>query len=45
MYGPLPPVVMVMMRFVFHPLLYMVLINGSYLMCLCMRACSGDLSW
>ena len=23
----------------------MLLINGSYLVCLCMRACSGNMSW
>jgi hypothetical protein len=29
----------------FHPLFRMVLISGSYSVCLCMRACSGNLSW
>jgi hypothetical protein len=43
--APLTPAVMVMSGLAFHPLLYMVLINGSYLVCLCVRACSGNLSW
>ena len=43
--APLTPVVMVIRGFVFHPLLYMVLINGSYLACFCVMACSGNLSW
>ena len=42
---PLTPAMMVMRGLVFHPLLCMVLISGSYLVCLCMRACSGNLSW
>ena len=41
----LTPVVIVMRRFVFHPLFCMLLIKGSYLACLYMRACSGNLSW
>ena len=40
--APLTPVVMVMRRLVFHPLFFMVLISGSYLVCLCERACSRD---
>jgi hypothetical protein len=31
--------------FVFHHLFCMLLINGSYLACLYVRACSGNLSW
>ena len=42
--APLTPTVIVMRAFVFHPLFCMLLINGSYLACLCMRACSGNLS-
>ena len=42
--APLIPAVMVMRGLVFHPLFCMVLISGSYLVCLCMRACSGNLS-
>lgn len=30
---------------ILHPLDFMVLISGSYLVCLCVRACSGNLSW
>ena len=29
----------------FHPLVRKVLISGSYLVCLCVRACPGNLSW
>ena len=43
--APLTPVVIVMRGFIFHPLFCMLLINGSYLACLCMRVCSGDLPW
>ena len=42
---PLTQIVMVMRGLVFHPLICMVLTSGSYLVCLCMRACSGNLSW
>ena len=42
--APLTPAVMVMRGLVFHPLFCMVLINGSYLVCLCERACSGNMS-
>ena len=42
---PLTPAVMLMRGLVFRPLLCRVLINGSYFMCLCMRACSRNLSW
>ena len=31
--------------FVFHPLFCRVLINGSYFVCFCVRACYGNLSW
>jgi hypothetical protein len=41
---PLTPVVMVMRGFVFHPLIPIMLISGSYLLCLCVRACLGNLS-
>ena len=30
--------------YVFHPLFCILLINGSYLACLCVRACSGNMS-
>ena len=43
--APLTLAVMVMRGLVFHLLFYMVLISGSYLVCLCERACSGNLSW
>jgi hypothetical protein len=38
--APLTPTVMIMRGFVFHPLFSMMLINGTYLVCLCTRACS-----
>ena len=41
--APLTSVVMVMRGLVFHSLFLMVLISGSYLVCLCRRACSGNL--
>ena len=37
---PLTLVVMEIRRLVFHPLFCMVLIRGSYLVCLCVRAWS-----
>ena len=40
----LTPIVIVMRRFIFQPLFCMLLINGSYLACLCVRACLGNLS-
>lgn len=43
--APLTPVVMVMRALVFHPLFCKVLISGSYMVCLCMRACLRNLSW
>ena len=43
--APLTPGVMVMRGLVFHPLALSVVISGSYLVCLCVRACSGNLSW
>ena len=43
--APLTPAVMVIRGLVFHPLFCMVLISGSYLICLCVRACSRNLSW
>ena len=42
--APLTPAMMVIRGFVFYPLFCMLLINGSYLACLCVRACSGNLS-
>jgi hypothetical protein len=36
--SPRTPTVMVIRGLVFHPLFCMVLINGSYLVCLCVRA-------
>jgi hypothetical protein len=41
----LTPTEIVMKGFVFHPMFCMLLINGSYLACLCVRACSGNMSW
>ena len=43
--APLTLAVMVMRGFVFHPLSLSVAISGSYLVCLCVRACLGNLSW
>ena len=43
--APLTPAVMVMRGLVFHPLALSVVISGSYLECLCERACLGNLSW
>ena len=43
--APLTPVVIVMRGLVFHPLFSMLLISGSYLVCLFARACSRNLSW
>ena len=37
--------VIVVRGLVFHPLFWMAFINGSYLVCLCVVACSGNLSW
>ena len=37
--------VIVTRGFVFQPLFCMLLISGSYLACLCVRAYSGNLSW
>ena len=39
------PAVVVIRGLVFHPLVCKVLISGSYLVCLCVRACSGNPSW
>jgi hypothetical protein len=41
----LTPVVMEIRGLVFHPLFWMVLLNGLYFVCLCMMVCSGNLSW
>ena len=43
--APLTLVVIVMRGFLFHPLFCMLLINGSYLASLYVRACLGNLSW
>ena len=45
--APLTPAVMVMRGFVCLTLTLfcMVVINGSYLLCLCVRAWSGNMSW
>ena len=43
--APLTPAVMVMTGLVFHPLFYRVSISESYLICLCVRAWLGNLSW
>ena len=42
--APLTPIVMVVRGLIFHPLFYMVLISGSYLVCFCSRAWSRNLS-
>ena len=41
----LTAVVMVVRSLVFHPLFQMVSISGSNLTCLCVKACSRNLSW
>ena len=38
--APLTPSVIVIRELVFHPLFWMVLFSGSYLVCLCVRVCS-----
>ena len=43
--APLTPVVIVMREFVFHPWFRMFSINGLYLACFCVRACSRNLLW
>ena len=43
--APLTPAVIVMRGFVFHPLVLIALISGSYLARFCAMACSGNLSW
>ena len=43
--APLTPAMMVTRGLVLHPLFCMVLIRGSYLTCLCVKVCSGYLSW
>ena len=43
--APLTLVVMVMRGLVFHLLLWIVSFSVSYLACLCVRACSGNLLW
>ena len=43
--APLTPAVTLIRGFVFHPLFHISLINGSYLVCFCVMACSGNWSW
>ena len=43
--APLTPIVIVMRGFVFQPLFYIAFISGLCLMCFCVMACSGNLSW
>ena len=43
--APLTPAMMVLRGLVFHPLFCMALIKGLYLVCLCVRAWSGYMSW
>ena len=42
--APLTPSVIVMRGTAFHPLFCMFWISGSYLICMCVMACSGNLS-
>ena len=42
--APLTSAMIVMRGLVFHPLFYMVVISELYLVCLCVRACLGNLS-
>lgn len=41
----LTPAMTVMRGFTFHPLFCSVLISGSYLACMCSRACLGNMLW
>ena len=41
---PLTPTMIVMRGFVFQPMFCMLLMSGSYSTCLCVRACSENLS-
>ena len=43
--APIAPAMMVMRGLVCHPRFCMVLISESYLVCLCVRVCLGNLSW
>ena len=43
--APLTPAVIVISGLTFQPLFCMLLISGSYLVCLWVRASSGNLSW
>ena len=45
MYNPLTPNVMAVRVLVCQPWFCMFVINESYLMCLCVRAWSGNMSW
>ena len=42
---PLTPVVTITRGFAFQLLFLRVFRSGSYLVCLCLRACYGNLSW
>ena len=42
--APLTHAVIVIRGLVLHPLFWMVLFNGLYLVCFCVMACSGNLS-
>ena len=43
--APLTPTMIVMRGLVFHPLFCILWISESYLVCLCVMACFGNLSW
>ena len=43
--APRTPAVIVMTGLVFQPMLWTAWFSGSYLVCLCAMACSGNLSW
>jgi hypothetical protein len=43
--APLTPAIMIIKKFVSQPLFRSVVISGSYLVCLCVRACLGNMSW
>ena len=42
---PHPPVVMVRGKLIFHPLSMRIFSSGSYLVCVCLMACFGNLPW
>ncbi len=45
MYSPLTHGVIVMRGLIFHPFFLMALMKGSSLVCFCVMACFGNLSW